>query len=81
MKEATGELNATVVTVIAVAAFAAFFFSYLWPLISDTIDLNQKCGAAICDECADGFCTCYMSDDYDKNSPDESKSFQCVYKG
>lgn len=76
MKEATGDLNSTVITVIAVAAFAVFFFSYLWPMISDTIELNQKCSAAICDATtlSDGMVTCYMEEDKNTN-------FSCVYKG
>lgn len=36
MKEATGELNMTVVTIIAIGAIVAFFW-ILWPQISDTI--------------------------------------------
>lgn len=33
MKEATGELNMTVVTLVAVAAVAALFYFFLWPMI------------------------------------------------
>ena len=29
MKEATGELNMTVITVVAIAAVAAFFYAYI----------------------------------------------------
>ena len=36
MKEATGELNMTVVTIIAIGAIIAFFW-FMWPLISNTI--------------------------------------------
>ena len=36
MKEATGELNMTVVTIIAIGAIVAFFW-LLWPNIQDTI--------------------------------------------
>lgn len=31
MKEATGELNMTVVTVVAIAAVGAFFYAFVWP--------------------------------------------------
>ena len=31
MKEATGELNMTVVTVVAIAAVGAFFYAFIWP--------------------------------------------------
>ncbi len=74
MKEATSELNSTVITVVAVAAFAVFFFSILWPMIRNTIDLDQKCSGAICENCQDGFCTCRMK-------KDDTDTFQCVYKG
>ena len=33
MKEATGELNMTVVTVVAIAAVGAFFYAFIWPNI------------------------------------------------
>ncbi len=40
MKEASGELNMTVVTVIAIAAIAGFFSIVLWPNIKKSIS-NQ----------------------------------------
>ena len=39
MKEATGELNMTVVTIIAIGAIIAFFW-LMWPKIQETIN-NQ----------------------------------------
>ena len=36
MKEATGELNMTVVTIIAIGAVIAFFW-LMWPSIQETI--------------------------------------------
>ncbi len=36
MKEATGEMNMTVITIIAIGAILAFFW-LLWPQIKDTI--------------------------------------------
>lgn len=33
MKEATGELNMTVIVVIAIAAIAALFYVFVWPMI------------------------------------------------
>lgn len=39
MKEATGELNMTVVTIIAIGAIIAFFW-FMWPQIQNTI--NQQ---------------------------------------
>lgn len=37
MKEASGELNMTVVTIIAIAAIAAFLMTFLWPRIQNSI--------------------------------------------
>ncbi len=39
MKEATGELNMTVITIIAIGAIIAFFW-VMWPKIQETIN-NQ----------------------------------------
>lgn len=36
MKEATGELNMTVVTIIAIGAIIAFFW-FMWPQIKNTV--------------------------------------------
>ncbi len=40
MKEATGELNMTVVTIIAIAAIAGFLTIFLWPNVKNKIS-NQ----------------------------------------
>ncbi len=49
MKEATGELNMTVITVVAIAAIAAFFYVFVWPGIRVSI-ANNNCTA----ECGEG---------------------------
>ena len=36
MKEATGELNMTVITIVAIGAVIAFFW-FMWPQIKNTI--------------------------------------------
>ena len=41
MKEATGELNMTVITVVAIAAIAAFFYAFVWPAVKKNIETNQ----------------------------------------
>ena len=41
MKEATGELNMTVVTIIAIGAIIAFFW-FMWPQIRSTIQGQWK---------------------------------------
>lgn len=51
MKEATGELNMTVVTVVAIAAVAAFFYAFVWPGIQRSIEASTYCSMATgCDE-------------------------------
>jgi Na+/glutamate symporter len=54
MKEAVGELNGTVVVVVAVAILATFFFSYVWPLINNNFKQNAKCSDAVCGFSCDG---------------------------
>lgn len=49
MKEATGELNMTVVTVVAIAAVAAFFYAFVWPGIKRSIESSTYCAMASCD--------------------------------
>lgn len=46
MKEATGELNMTVVTVVAIAAVMAFFYAFVWPTIRNSLELNTACSTA-----------------------------------
>ena len=43
MKEATGELNMTVVTVVAVAAIGAFFTMLVWPSIKNSLMASTIC--------------------------------------
>ncbi len=50
MKEATGELNMTVVTVVAIAAVAAFFYAFVWPAIRNQIEASTYCAMATCDQ-------------------------------
>ena len=40
MKEATGELSITVITVVAVAAVATLFYTLVWPAIQKSITDN-----------------------------------------
>ena len=63
MKEATGELNMTVVTVVAIAAVAAFFYAFGWPGIKSSIESNTHCANAICpSECTTKTCKCTYID-------------------
>jgi len=79
MKEATGELNMTVVIVVAVAILSVFFFGILWPNIKNTFIATNKCSDAVCDKRTlhDGVVTCK----YYKNGHQEGADFECPWKG
>lgn len=67
MKEASGELNMTVVTVVAIAAVAAFFYAFVWPSVKSSINSATKCSSAICpSSCKTGTCDCKYYE-YDDN--------------
>ncbi len=61
MKEATGELNMTVVTVVAIAAVAAFFYAFIWPSIKGTITASTRCSMAV--NCNDDYTQCHYTDE------------------
>ena len=66
MKEATGELNMTVVTVVAIAAVGAFFYAFIWPSIKANLLAQTHCSSAVQCKCEEGEkkCTCkYYEDD------------------
>ena len=48
MKETTGELNLTIVVVLAVAVLVAFFYYIIWPGLDDNFNANSKCSVAVC---------------------------------
>lgn len=79
MKEATGNLNATMVVVVAIGVLSAFFFSVLWPMIKKNNDQVFQCSQAICpisisiNELVDGRVYCEV-----KNG---GNSILCPYKG
>ena len=77
MKEATGELNATVVVVVAVGILSAFFYLTIWPAIKSNMDHNTKCSKAICNKCSkgDGTVSCYYCDN------GTAKDITCPFKG
>lgn len=63
MKEATGELNMTVVTVVAIAAVAAFFYAFIWPSIKVNIINSTKCANAFNCTCNNKTCECDYTDE------------------
>jgi len=79
MKEATGELNATVIIVIIVAALVAFFYTIIWPSIKNNMNENVSCSKAICagEVNPDGRTVqCYVVENGKK-----SDEFTCIWKG
>ena len=62
MKEATGELNMTVITVVAIAAVAAFFYAFVWPNIKNSITASTYCSMAVCTDAEMTDCTAYGED-------------------
>ena len=83
MKEATGELNTTVIVVISVAILSAFFFGVLWPILKGNFDRQTGCKAAICNcneenrvvENGIEYCKCTIK----KNK--RIVEIKCAYKG
>lgn len=78
MKEVTGELNTTVIVAVSVGVLAAFFFSYIWPMIKYNFQSTSQCDKASCN-CSfdvrnqnDGKCLCRIGD---------GQEFTCIYKG
>lgn len=51
MKEATGELNSTVIVILSVGVLSTFFFGYLWPLIHHNFQREANCKSATCNCC------------------------------
>lgn len=49
MKQATGELNATVIIFSAVALLTVVFFMVVWPLVKDGFYTSANCANAVCD--------------------------------
>lgn len=77
MKEATGELNATVIIVMIVATSVAFFYTIIWPSIKNNTNQTIACNKAICDSKpnADGMTVdCWLPGE-------EAEKFTCIWKG
>ena len=73
MKEATGELNVTIIVVLAVGILIAFFYFTIWPGLNENFQQNSKCSKAYCDNNPCG---------RSENSCDEAlnKLVDCKYK-
>lgn len=77
MKNAIGELNGSVITVMAVASLTVLFFTFIWPMLKENLKKDANCADAICDV---GYNSNYMVDCYD---PDDSSKqfFECPFRG
>lgn len=94
MKEATSELNMTVIVVITIGLLSTFFFSVIWPRLNSNLKSNTKCSDAICkcesrncsssNDCEvmgeNGVCKMVKCKLYDKKTGNESE-IVCPYKG
>ena len=81
MKNAIGELNGSVITVMAVASLTVLFFTFIWPMLRENLKTEAKCSSAVCD-------SGYISGGEDAgmawcmNPNDESEEpFVCPYRG
>ena len=65
MKEATGELSTTVITVVAIAAILSLFTVFLYPSLKAAIRARTYCAEAVnCSSNGDGKTrTCYYYTD------------------
>ena len=82
MKEATGELNMTVVTIILAAMILAFFYTWLWPNIKGNLNTTSNCNAAVCSKTQGtgdkkGYVECYNP----KDAETRDNPFYCIWKG
>lgn len=86
MKEATGELNMTIIVSISIGILAAFFFGFLWPIINNNFKNTSQCNKAVC-ECSKktradienqtgkkNYCLCH-------DKKEEDNTFYCPFKG
>lgn len=74
MKQAIGDLNLTIIVVIAVAGLVALFSMGIWPMIKDGLNQSANCSDAIC-SCSK---TAEMCDCTNKNG---TRNFQCPNRG
>lgn len=81
MKEATQDLNMTMVVVISVGVLLTFFFYFLWPILNANFTVKSQCSKAACD-CSnrvvvDGieYCQGCVVDGV------EYEDMRCLYKG
>ena len=75
MKEATGELNGTLVVVLTIGLLSTFFFTVIWPILKNNLHSNTRCSDAICEECPKGSVCKTVRCTY------KGQTLECPYKG
>jgi hypothetical protein len=70
MKEATGELNMTVITVVAISAIAALFYAFVWPMVQRNIVQRT------CDTYGTGY-TAVKKDNSTVDNNGKTSNWQC----
>lgn len=85
MKEATGELNMSIVVISSIAILSAFFYTILWPMINENQKQQTNCSKAICKvknpskDVTNGIIDhCYY---VDKDGSPHDLDHVCKYKG
>lgn len=85
MKEATGELNLTIIVIIAIGVLVAFFYFTLWPILNANFEQNSQCAKAACENpCSTGKNTCDAMKDITKVKcyvKGSSNPIYCPWKG
>ncbi len=73
MKQATGELSATVVIAITIGILIIFFFFTIWPIIRANYKAQTSCDKAVCSSKPNKNGKVWCSAD--------GQVFECPYKG
>ena len=83
MKETTGELNLTLIAVIAIAILVAFFYFAIWPSLDDNFKANSNCSRAVCtNPCKEGENSCPEMQELVKcKIKDSDVEVYCPWKG
>lgn len=72
MKEASGELSMTAITVVAIAAIAVVFTTLIWPGIRNNIERSTNCSQAFACDCSNpvnDLCQCTYLDRNEQPQP------------
>ena len=88
MKEATGELSTTVITIVAIAAISTLFVAIIYPRLRTSIQLNQACnsgpgyddGTVCCKTLSGSGCDGYSGAKSKVCNPDEKRQYTCYVK-